>query len=604
MAENAVVLKITTSYLVFLLACILSVGAQHTQFVNDSISSSFENGTNNCGMWFYYNSSKNGDCQCLPHWLVTCDGKDVFVDSGRIISYKRKENLLSQYTLKSFISLKRYNMKTQGKVQLPRNISSLNDYICMPLNRKGYLCSECSDGFGPSMIVSMCTDNKCYPCSESWLGIMVYILLEFVPVTLLYLLFFFFQVQITSAPMTCFIMYSQMIVFAFNKSCDEHLLSEIVYSKNGSIRSYSKVILTLYGLFNLDMLRYTVPPFCVSSQLKPVHVALLDYCLAFYPFLLVIMTWICVELHDRNFRFVVIFWKAFHRVLVNLRRQWTAKSDNIIDVFASFFLLSYNKILYQTLLFLNNYRLLTFSLSSNHSSYDYVLSADMSVTAGSTKYISIVTVTVFIFCVFNVLPILLLSLYPSKAARALLLKKCTPWTSLAINTFVEKFNYCYRDGLDGGRDMRCFAGLYIFLRVTIVLVPLALCNAFLFETWFVRGTTFSVVAILVAICKPYKKYSSNIWDTILLFYLSAICHLLSSNVELRYFVPLMQTVILFPFVIFGFITLLKLLHKFSIAKSFSWHKSAIKTDFSITTGHKSLNQSVSSYGTIDSCKKL
>ena len=296
-------------------------------------------------------------------------------------------------------------------------------------------------------------------------------------------------------------MYSQFIIYAFNQSCDEHRLSKIVYNKDGNLRSISKVILTLYGLFNLDMLRYALPPFCVSHdhQLKPVHVALLDYCLVFYPFLLILLTWICVQLYDHNFTFVVIFWKLFHRVFVNLRRQWTVRSDNIIDAFASFFLLSYNKILYQTFLFLNNHELFTFSLSSNHSSHSYVLSADTSVTAGSAVYVTIVTIALLMFCVFNVLPILLLSLYPSNAVKALLFKKCTPWTSLAINTFVEKFNYCYRDGLDGGKAMRCFTGLYILLRIMVVIVPLALSNAFLCETWFVRGTIFRAAAMLVAI---------------------------------------------------------------------------------------------------------
>ena len=36
-------------------------------------------------------------------------------------------------------------------IQLPRNLSQLNDYMCSPLNRKGLVCSECADGFGPSV---------------------------------------------------------------------------------------------------------------------------------------------------------------------------------------------------------------------------------------------------------------------------------------------------------------------------------------------------------------------------------------------------------------------------------------------------------------------
>ena len=36
--------------------------------------------------------------------------------------------------------------------------------------------------------------------------------------------------------------------------------------------------------------------------------------------------------------------------------------------------------------------------------------------------------------------------------------------SLSLTAFTEKFYGCYRDGLDGGRDMRSFASFYFLLR--------------------------------------------------------------------------------------------------------------------------------------------
>ncbi len=37
-------------------------------------------------------------------------------------------------------------------IQLPNNISELNDFMCGPVNRKGRVCNECIDGFAPSVI--------------------------------------------------------------------------------------------------------------------------------------------------------------------------------------------------------------------------------------------------------------------------------------------------------------------------------------------------------------------------------------------------------------------------------------------------------------------
>ena len=75
-------------------------------------------------------------------------------------------------------------------IQLPNNVSKLNDYMCGPLNRKGRVCSECKDGFGPA-IASFGFQIQCSNCTASgWYGILLYMFLEIVPVTIFYLLSF------------------------------------------------------------------------------------------------------------------------------------------------------------------------------------------------------------------------------------------------------------------------------------------------------------------------------------------------------------------------------------------------------------------------------
>ena len=73
-----------------------------------------------------------------------------------------------------------------------------------------------------------------------------------------------------------------------------------------------------------------------------------------------------------------------------------------------------------------------------------------------------------IFVVLNIVPPLLLLLHPFKAFKKCL-SKCR-LNFLAVNIFVDKLQGCYRDGLDEGRDMRSFSGLYFFLRMAIALV--------------------------------------------------------------------------------------------------------------------------------------
>ena len=69
------------------------------------------------------------------------------------------------------------------------------------------------------------------------------------------------------------------------------------------------------------------------------------------------------------------------------------------------------------------------------------------------------------------------------------------------------------------------------------------------ESRFLQGTVFSITALFIALCRPYKKTYMNILDTLSLLHLAAICHIMSSNSFANYLV-FIQMLILFPFVIF------------------------------------------------------
>ena len=141
------------------------------------------------------------------------------------------------------------NISEPGFINLPDNISELNDYMCGPMNRKGHLCSECINGFGPSFTS---IGYQCSNCTDVWYGIPLYILTELIPVTVFYLIILVFKIELASSPMTCFLFYSQLIVYAL--LIDRNLpISQI------SIQSqqFETVVRTLYGIWNLDFFCYT-----------------------------------------------------------------------------------------------------------------------------------------------------------------------------------------------------------------------------------------------------------------------------------------------------------------------------------------------------------
>ena len=83
-----------------------------------------------------------------------------------------------------------------------------------------------------------------------------------------------------------------------------------------------------------------------------------------------------------------------------------------------------------------------------------------------------------------------------------------------INTFLDKFYCYYRDGLDGGRDMRSFVSLYYF--VYWLGFGLTVAELLLSLNLNIDVIEFAVFGFLVAIIQPYKSMFANVTDTLIL----------------------------------------------------------------------------------------
>ena len=560
MAEFSVRMKVLQVVRIILL--LLSVQPHHavalsmyTQFsLRDSHALSNQNSTECPSVWF----EVTHECKCIDHLFLNCEGESVYADTNHILTYDSTREIISAVKIRHKY-LKGYNLTKNG-ILLPNNITELNAYMCGPLNREDYLCNKCKRGYGPPVISesASCIDT-CYLCKGTWItkGFLFYLAVKFIPLTLFYLLILIFQIRLTSAPMTCFIMYSQLVVLAFYDKCglSESVFSQIKFTNMGNtdLRTGTKILLTLYGVFNLDFFSYFLPQFCISSRLRHIHVFFLGYITAFYPFLLILLTWFCVELHGRNFRPIVWLWRPFHGCFVRLRRGWNTKSD-LIDVFASFFLLSYSKILYLIMVTFDSEEIRNYSLDGKKS-YDYVLSADLTTLTlkrSDNFMIFMACFSVLLLLLFFILPVFLLFFYPTRIFRSLLSKCLSSRLLIFLNTFMEKFHCSYKDGLDGTRDMRSFSGIYFLLRI-IVYSAEAFSRAIIkLDPDFARGFVFSVAALIIALSRPYKRKHMNIMDYILLFHMATFCYMIASTTSLSdepaIFLPMMYVMLAFPFI--------------------------------------------------------
>ena len=100
------------------------------------------------------------------------------------------------------------------------------------------------------------------------------------------------------------------------------------------------VIRILNSLWTLDPLSLLSPPLCISDSLdfQEIYTPFLDTMAALYPFTLLILTYILIELYARDCKPVVVMWKVIHRKCGCLLGAWNSEKS-LIQAFATLFLL-------------------------------------------------------------------------------------------------------------------------------------------------------------------------------------------------------------------------------------------------------------------------
>ena len=463
--------------------------------------------SNQCPPWFFYNATtKQCECYSSPSTdnIVKCTKQGALLRFGYCMTHTQGEGffvgLCEYFKLSSFENV----TKEDDYIVLPDNTSELNDFMCRPLNRKGVLCSECIDGFGPS-VTSI--GHTCSNCTNAWYGLPLYLFLELVPITMFYFIVLCFKINVTSAPMVTFVFYCQIGVSTFLIMSNRYLFDTTYTYK------FLKILITFYGIWNLDFFRYITPPICVSPNIKPIQITFLYYISAFYPLILIAVSWIFIRLHSRNCKPIVWLWSKLDGYILQKMNVKRDANNTLIDVFATFFLLSYAKLVFTC------FRTISYKITYNAHNFSTHqtphVKSDPNMGYFSTEHLPY-AITSFTIFVLIIIPLpLLLTLYPIRTFRSLLFKCPIGTRTMAtFHIFVEKFYSCYRDGLDGGRDMRSFVCVHFLLRVVgnylsvdEILVNLSFTTVILL---------YLVSSLLISLVQPYKKRYMNITDTLIM----------------------------------------------------------------------------------------
>ena len=334
---------------------------------------------------------------------------------------------------------------------------------------------------------------------------MKYIAIAFGPLTVFYIIVIACRVSATSAKLNAFILINQLVAMP----AQMRVILAIIANNpvTPSVQAVIHTAFSLYGIWNLDFFRTFYEPFCLHPNMSTLLVLALDYVVAAYPLVLIVITYILVELHDHNFRIVVLLWKPFHPCFSGFRRQWNIRTS-LIDAFATFILLSYVRFLSVTFDLLAPTRLYN---SHGDTLNQYRLYYDPTVELFDENHLPYGLIALGILSLLVSL-LLLLCLYPCTCFQRCL--NCCGIRFQALHTFMDSFQGCYQNN---PRDCRYFAAAYLMLRITLFIaysVTLSQLN------YLLCAALTILTAIVVAIVKPYKSSVQNSVDVVLLLILA------------------------------------------------------------------------------------
>lgn len=430
----------------------------------------------------YYSSGGDVAVRVAPITCLTYDDRKKGIVAGKCIQANRTK----YQTIQSNITV----------MDLQNGATCENGYT-------GTLCGACDNN---STAAINTYGLMCIPrttCSDaSWV---LYFVETLIPLTVFFCVILALRIRVTTGSANSFVLYAQVVTLPINVV----LLKRdwALVTKSEVAEALTNLFATLYGIWNLDFLRGTFPEICTKQHLGALQLFAIEYVTAVYPLILIVISYIVIELHARNFRPVVICWKPFSKCLALLGRPHPNARRSVVDAFATFLLLSYAKFAHTSLAILAPTPL--YNLQNDEVGKVWLYDGNVPYFQPPHTYYASAAIVVLI--VFVIPPPLLLFLYPMRFCQRCL-DVCRLRSNL-LTAFTDAYLGCFKDGLDETKDCRFFAGTYFVVRVSLFALFAFIADYYLLH--LLVQIVVTVVLILLVIYRPYKNDFFNKLDMLL-----------------------------------------------------------------------------------------
>ena len=401
-----------------------------------------------------------------------------------------------------------YNISVEMMLELPQDVHALNSFLCTEnlkrnVDNHSSGCGRCADGRGPSVTT---VGSQCVECSA--VNVLYYCLLQYLPATIVFLLILLVQIDVTSAPMAHYVLFCNALVVYF-KMAFGFLTS---YAVPGTTNRYFlRAFLMFNSIWSFSPLYPVSPPLCLSPHIQDIDRPYIEMLATLYPFMLLVLAYMGIELHSRDVRLVVLLWRPLHKRLIRCRRSWNPNAS-LVHAFATIFFISFVRLIFLVFVPFNG---VYFANEHGTIRNGFVTYVDPTIPFAHPKHIYLMVFSLCILAFIVMPPIVLLMVYPTRLFTKLQ-SHLSPRLNLTIDTFVNTYQGCYKDGTNGTRDYRFWSGGLLALGVFCIIVGQC-CNALVEvnNRHPVLELQLSIAAMITlrvafAVLRPYKSNIANI----------------------------------------------------------------------------------------------
>ena len=470
-----------------------------------------------CPTWMHrVNNTDKCACGSNINYIVKCNSttKELYILKDYLITYDKElnESLLG---LSLFGHVRDFKGRDTIYNKIPTDKYEIDTRKCGPFNRTGRLCGACKQYHYPLVYSYVMNCEEC-TITESRLNWVKYFSRAFIPLTLFYIFVVLFKFNANSPSVHTCILFSQLV-------SSPVLIRSLYKNRYGPVVfTVIKILVTLHGVWNLDLFRMVYPNLCLRvSSLLAIS---LDYLVAFYPLFLILVTYLLSDMHSKGYRIIVFLWIPFGKCFHQFRRKWDINSS-LVDVFATFMFLSYNRILsvtFELIVYVHPY-------NSRGQRVGRFLYYDPTIKYFGPEHRYYGALSIILLCIFNIFPIVILLLYPMQWFHRVL--NHFRLSHVVLHTFVDSYTGYYKDGTKPGeKDCRYFAAAFLFLPILLHISYATILNVY-YNT--IGGVVLTMYCLAFALCQPYKDtYRQYGKVAIVVLTLSALSNFLSLGVDI------------------------------------------------------------------------